>query len=132
MPRKQIANVAYESISHYPWDEQTAERERRFRPRVEALGAAGTETLDELLDYLVWYRRAREGKQMSDSFTAARASFNALCRFMGIKIGKYQRTNVHTCGGERGQFWQWCWEISETRRLDTARQMSLDLGGDAL
>jgi hypothetical protein len=127
MPRKPITDVAYGSISHYDWDEQQTERERRFRPRVEALGPAGTETLDEVLDYLVEYKRASRGSDHSSYGMSARAGFNALCRFMGIPIGKYERYDTNSCNAERHQFWQWCWEISEKRRLETARQRRLEL-----
>lgn len=127
MPKKPITDAGYATISHYEWNEQVAERERRFRPRVEALGKAGTETLTEVLDYIVGYKRAKEGAKQSAYYMAARAGFNALCRFMGIPIGKFQIYNTHE-GGERGQFWEWCWEISENRRVDTAWQPRLELG----
>lgn len=127
MPKKPIADVAYETISHYDWDEQEAERERRFRPRVDALGYAGTETLAELLDYIVSYKRANRNEEMSRYAIAARASFNALCRFMGVPIGKYEIADHVNCNSERAEFWQWCWEISEKRRLETAWQGRLEL-----
>ena len=126
MPRKQITDVDYDAISHYDWNEQAAERERRFRPRVEALGSAGTETLTEVLDYIVARKRAISGAEHTAYHMAARAGFNALCRFIGIPVSKHQSTNVYE-DGERGQFWTWCLEISEKHRLETARQGRIEI-----
>lgn len=128
VPRKPIAEVSYESISHYPWEQQVAERERYFRPRVEALGNAGTETLDEMVVSLAEYQRrlAKESNHESAAlYREARAGFNALCRFMGIKIGEW--LYEPGCPAERGEFWRWCWELAQRHRLHTARQMAMRL-----
>ena len=126
VPRKPIAEVGYEALSHYEWDDQVAERERRFRPRVEALGSAGTETLDEMIVSLAEYQRRLTKASSSETaalYREARASFNALCHFMGIEVGswKYEPHNP----AERGQFWEWCWERANMHRLQNARQMAM-------